>query len=274
MQPKLTDLPIVEDGSRLDSLGVDLFRRHIRCLVFLRRRRSLTTVRLIDVGVVQLRTHCVLAPEDVPPDPPRKNLGQLVPCVLASRHRKDIVQLLQRALLRLRHEKEDQDERNKVEPRVKPECPLRLECIEHVRERERENRCPKVVCCHRPRHTDFSVGEWKDLCRIRERNGALPGRVKHGKEVDEQGDHSQVGFAGIGDPETEPRGEQCPAHLWEREQEQATPSKGVDRVHCRPSEEEVDQSKSPGCQKRLDVARTRFREDGGRVERNDVDYER
>lgn len=63
-----------------------------------------------------------LIPEHVPLNPPRQPRVRLVPNELAQRHRKDIVQFLECALLRLGHEEEDHDERDDVEAGVESEC--------------------------------------------------------------------------------------------------------------------------------------------------------
>ena len=80
-------------------------------------------------------------------------------------------------------------ESDDIQPSIEAKGALGRECLEHARERERENRGPEVVRCHCPRHAHLSVRKRQDLCRVCEkRNRFLAGRVEGVEEVDEKGD--------------------------------------------------------------------------------------
>jgi len=61
------------------------------------------------------------------------------------------------------------------------------------------------------------VRKREDLCRVGEWHRTFSRRVKYIKEVDEKGDHTQMGGVLDWDPEAEARSEQGPAHVREGE---------------------------------------------------------
>lgn len=227
-------------------------------------------VVVVIVKGVEFGANCILALEDVSPDPPWKHLGKLVFGVCTGGHRKDVVQLLQRALFGLREEEEDHDKGEEVKPRIEAKCALRLESPKHIRERERQDGCPKVVGRDGPSHSDFTVRERKYLCRVGERDWALTGRIERVEEVDEEGYQPEMCFAALRYPETEAGCKKGPAHLWEGEYQQAASSEGIDRPDSWPSEEEVDKPKTKCRQKRFNVAGTGLGKDGGGIECHDI----
>ena len=73
-------------------------------------------------------------------------------------HGKHIIQLLEGALLRLRHEDEDEAEGREIEPRVESEGADRVEGVEQGGEGDGEHGGPEEAGCDRPGHADFTVG--------------------------------------------------------------------------------------------------------------------
>ena len=54
-----------------------------------------------------------------------------------------------------------------------------------------------------------------------------------------------MSFAALRNPETEPCGQERPAHIRKREEEERSATKGIDSPNSGPSEEEVDQAEAP-----------------------------
>ena len=80
----------------------------------------------------------------------------------------------------------------------------------------------------------------EDFGRIGERNWPFTGRIEGIKEVDEEGDKTQMGLIVLRDPEAEASGKQSPAHVRKREQEQCSSTKRVNRPNGWPREDKVD----------------------------------
>lgn len=105
-----------------NSLGVT--KRHrgrrdallVGSLVGLQVGQVLEVVQRLELGVA--------AEQDVALDPPGQEGADLVLDEGARGHRKDPVELLERALLCLRHEEEDHEEGDHVEAGVETECTL------------------------------------------------------------------------------------------------------------------------------------------------------
>ena len=96
----------------------------------------------------------------------------------ARRHGKDVVELLERALLRLGQPEEDHPEGGEVERGVEAKGTLGPKGAEHARQRQRQDRRPEVVGRDGPRHADFAVGEREDFGRVSEGDGAFAGGVE------------------------------------------------------------------------------------------------
>lgn len=157
------------------------------------------------VKFVELRLSKTLLAENVRLDPVRSNLAGLVLHMRASGHSEDIIQLLKRALLRLRQPEEDHPEREEVKTGVEAERSRTPERAQHTWERKSEDGCPEVVCCHCPGHSDFTMREREDLCRICERYWALSRAIEDVKEVNKEGDHSEMGVTAFRNVEAEAR---------------------------------------------------------------------
>lgn len=91
-------------------------------------------------------------------EPPGRRLGDLVTHMLACRDRKDIIQLLEGALLGLGHEEEDQHEGRDVQTGVEGEGADRVERAQDAREGDGEHGGPEEAGGHGPGHADFAVG--------------------------------------------------------------------------------------------------------------------
>ena len=187
------------------------------------------------------------------------------------RHGKDIVQLLQRPLLGLRQEEEDQDQGHEVQGGVETEGPLRFHGHEHGGKGEREHRGPEIVGCHGPGHAHFSMREGEDLCRISEGDRAFAGGIKHVEHIDEERDQTEMGITALGDPETKAHGKQGPTHIGKCKDEQRPSSESVDGEHSGPCKQEVDQTETPGGEKGCSGAGSCLLKDSRRVESNNVD---
>lgn len=90
------------------------------------------------------------------------------------------------------------------------------------------------------------MGEWEDFSGVREWNWTLTGRVECVKEVDEEGNGTDVGgLVALWDVEAETCSQQGPAHVGEGEEEQSSSTEGVDGPDGWESEDEVDDTKTP-----------------------------
>ena len=103
----------------------------------------------------------------------------------ARRHGKDVVELLERALLRLGQPEEDHPEGGEVERGVEAKGTLGPEGAEHARQRQRQDRRPEVIGRDGPRHADLAVGEREDFGRVSEGDGAFAGGVEGVEKVDD-----------------------------------------------------------------------------------------
>jgi hypothetical protein len=126
-----------------------------------------------------------LLAEDVALEHVREPHARLVVQEVAARDREDLVELLEREALRLRHEAEDADERDDVEARVEAERAELAHRRNHRREREAQHAREEQVDEHRPRHALLAVHVREDLRAVLERDGALREGVEDGEDVDE-----------------------------------------------------------------------------------------
>lgn len=231
--------------------------------LLIRRHRTIEFIKRLQLGV--------LLEENIPFDPPRQGLGQLIPNMGPCGDGEDVVQLLQGALLRLRHEKEDQDKGGQVETGVEAERADRVQSLEHAGERDGQGRRPEKAGRYRPAHPDFSMRKGEDLGRIRIRHGAFARGVKCGEKVDEKGDEAKMGPVALGDDETQSGGEQRPCHLWKGEKQEVSSPPSINCPHRWPRKYEVDQAEPPTGEKCLEIARAGVSENRRRVERDDID---
>ena len=169
----------------------------------------------------------VLVEEDRPLDPMWQRLRHMVAHMLPGRHGKHVIQLLERALLRLRDPEEYHNERKDIKTAVEAKRTRRCESVEDARPGEAEDGGPEEAGGDGPGHADFAVGEWKDFRRVGEGDWALAGGVKGGEEHDEEGDDAEMGGLVRGDVEREAGCEERPRHLGEGEEEEGAPAEGV-----------------------------------------------
>ena len=189
----------------------------------------------------------------------------------ARRHGEDVVQLLERALLRLGHAEEDHHQRGQVERGVEDEGAERGEGAQQARERDGEHGRPEEAGRHRPGHADLAVREREHFRRVGEGHGALARRVEGCEEEDEKGDQAEVRAVVLRDEEAEARGQERPGHLREGEEEQGAPAVGIDCPDGGPGEDEVDEAEAEGGEQGLQGPGAGFDEDGRGVEGYDVD---
>lgn len=74
----------------------------------------------------------------------------------------------------------------------------------------------------------------------------------------------------LGDDETQSGREQSPCHLGKRENQQISPSPGINGPHCWPRKNEVHQAVPPTGEKCLEIASAGLLENRRRVKRDDV----
>ena len=117
-----------------------IHRIHVRCCgwLYLVRRSLLPPLhprRVIDLHLLHEVTVVIviefvqrlqhdIAAHDVLVEEPRQRLGDLVVHVSACGHSEDVVQLLERALLRLRNPEEDHHKRDDIKTSIEAECAL------------------------------------------------------------------------------------------------------------------------------------------------------
>ena len=147
------------------------------------------------VEVVQRLEHVAAVPQHVALDPVRDGLGELVLDEAARGHGEDVVELLERALLGLRHEQEDHDEGQHVEAGVEAEDADGVHDVKHLGQADGEHGRVEEAGGHGPGHADLAVRQREDLGRIGEGNGALARRVKCGEDVDEERNAAKLGVA-------------------------------------------------------------------------------
>jgi hypothetical protein len=129
----------------------------------------------------------ILIHKHPPSKPPRQRLRKLIVHKRTRRHRKDIIQLLERPLLRLRHEEEYHNQRRDIQARVEAEGTGGSEGREDARKTDGEHGGPEKTGCDGPAHAYLAVGEREDFRGVGEGDGAFAGGVEGGEEVDEHG---------------------------------------------------------------------------------------
>lgn len=95
--------------------------------------------------MVQFGAGAVLLEENISLDPPRQHLGELVLCVAAIRNTEDVVELLERLLLRLGNKEEDEGQSNQVKAGIEAKGSSGGHGGQHSRECKRQNGSPEVV---------------------------------------------------------------------------------------------------------------------------------
>jgi len=139
---------------------------------------------------IQLRTNLSLPLQNPAPNPPRQDLLKLIRRMRSSRHTKHIIQLLERSLLSLRQEKEDECTSHEIHRRVEAESALDAERLELSREGEGYDGGPEIVGRDGPGHAYFSVGQREDFSGVGERHGPFAGGVESVVDVDEECYHA------------------------------------------------------------------------------------
>lgn len=183
----------------------------------------------------------------------------------------DVVEFLERPLLRLRHEQENHAEGDDVQAGVEAEGTHDPKGLQQRGEGDREDGSVEEARRHRPRHAHLAMGKREDFGRVGERDRALAGGVKGREKEDEERDDAEVGRRTVRDEEAEARRQQRPGHLREGEEEQGATAVGVDRPHRRPREHEVDGAEPPRGEEGVQGRGAGFDEDGRGVEGDDVD---
>lgn len=221
--------------------------------------------------LIQLRTLRALSKQHIALNPPGRDGKELIAHVRACRHREDIIQLLERALLRLGHPQEDHHQRAHVQAGVEAKRARRPEHTQQPREGDGEHGGPAETGGDGPGHADFAVREGEDFGGVGEGDGAFAGGVKGREEEDEERDHAEVGLAAGRDEEAETGGEEGPGHVGKGEEQESAAAPGVNRPDSRPGKDEIHQTETPGGEQSAYVACACLYEDGGRVEGDDVD---
>ena len=120
------------------------------------------------------------------------------------------------------------------------------------------------------------MGEREHLGGVGERHRPFARGVEGVKQVDEQSHSTELCVATRSargwDEEAHTRCQQSPEHLRESEDQEAAASKGINRPHSRPREDEIDEPESPRRKKCTNIACTGLSEHGRRIEGDDVDY--
>lgn len=114
------------------------------------------------------------------------------------------------------------------------------------------------------------MAEWEDFGRVSERHRSLSWTVERGENEDE-GRYTCYSGLKIADKETESSGEERPCHVRKSKDQKTSTPECIDRVHSRPSEDEVGKTKSPRYEQSTQLIKTSIDEDCSRVECDDVD---
>lgn len=129
-------------------------------------------------------------------EPPRQDSPDLVLHMRLRRNPKHIIQLLQRALFRLRQPKENHAESNDVHRSVKAESARHAEGAQLARESDGDDGGPEIVGGDGPGHADLAVGQREDFRGVGEGDGAFARRVEGVVDVDEEGYEAEMGARG------------------------------------------------------------------------------
>ena len=159
------------------------------------------------IEMIQRLQPRLLIEENIPPHPIRQRLRKLVLHMRPGGHGEDVIQLLERPLLRLGHPEENHHQRGQVQAGVKAERAEGVEGAEQAREGDGEHGGPEEARCHGPGHADLAVREREDFRRVGEGDRTLAGRVEGCEEEDEERDEAQVGVVFLWDDEAQARGE-------------------------------------------------------------------
>ncbi|KAL9099544.1 MAG: hypothetical protein Q9163_004976, partial [Psora crenata] len=198
-------------------------------------------------------------------------LGELVLEVGAGRDGKDIIQLLEGALLRLRDEEEDEHKSREVQAGVEAECPHGVEGPEEPREGDGEDGGPEETGGHGPCHADLAVRERENFGGVGKGDGAFAGGVEGGEEEDEKGNHAQMGSGIFRDEKAEAGSQQRPSHVGKGEEQEGASAPGIDGPDGGPGKDEIHETETKGGEQGFEVPRARFDEDGGGIKGDDVD---
>ena len=217
------------------------------------RRLDIFQIGLDILKVVQRLQLRILAPEDVSLDPPRQPRTSLILPETPERDGKDVVEHFEGALLSLRDEEEDHDERADVHAGIEAERAGGCHGGEHAWEGDAKNGGPEQASGHGPAHADFSVRERENLCAVGKRDRTFSRGVKCGEEEDEEGDQAEMRSVFLGDVKAEAGGKRGPGHLGECEQEQCAAAEGVNGEECWPGKDEVDEAKAERRQERFQL---------------------
>ena len=215
------------------------------------QHRNLLMLRHRAIEFIKRLQPRALIPHDVALEPKRQRLGKLILHMGPRGHGEDVIQLLERALLGLRHPEEDHDERGQVQAGVEGERADGVEGAQEAREGDAEHGGPEEARGDGPGHADFAVGEREDLCAVGEGHGTLAWGVEGCEEEDEECDEAEMGVVFLRDDEAEAGGEESPCHLWEGEEEECAAAVGVDCPDGGPGEDEVDEAEAEGGEERL-----------------------
>jgi hypothetical protein len=130
----------------------DLASRHALATDFL--NQSIVCRDMAIEGIQSWASFALFA-EDVAPDPPREHAAELMAHEGPRWHRKDIIELLQRALLGLRDKQEDHAKGAYVKSSIETKGARWSHGAEHAWESDGQHRGPEKESGHSPRHTDL-----------------------------------------------------------------------------------------------------------------------
>lgn len=102
----------------------------------------------------------------------------------------------------------------------------------------------------------------------------MPILTKGAKEIHEECDQSEMCIVLLGNVVAHTGRQQRPEHVREGKQQKSATAEGVNSPDGWPSKQEVDESKSERGNQSFLLGRTALLENGGGIERDDVDYTR
>lgn len=200
----------------------------------------------------------------------RPQLPELERDPLVQGHVEHLVQLLQRELLGLGHQKVHQEPPDHIPARVEPERALRVHGPQHTRPRERQDEVEPPQHHREQRRADGPHVQWENLAGHHERHHAAPERVDRRENVDAHRHHPDTCLLAR-DPERKPGHKEKHRHPGERVEEQKPAAEPVDHEKCRDGKEEINEAESERRGQRRDLREPGVQENRRRVVGDHVD---
>ena len=176
-------------------------------------------------------------------------------------------------LLRLAHEAEDHEPGDQVQSSVEAKSTRRRHDGLHTWERQTEDTSERVVDADSPGHTLLAVDCGEHLCRILEGDWSFAERVHDGEEVDEQHHRADLRASTARIVQKgKTSGKQEDTHQWKCNEAQCSAAFGVDEEQRGDCENNLNRTIAEGGVESLFSGVADSLEDGGRVERDDVNY--